>query len=267
VPNDKYCAQRSLRELLGNVEKRGELSRDQVLHVMTKSREAVEQRKLQATYPTLQLYANWCVHPEICRSELGDRVVGEVFGAFTDYLCARDDSVEAMNSFVDTVSRALRLDELLDEMRALFHELMLPDAILRHPSVWSSFRGWLLHSIAAKPLKLRPSARGAGNRDQPSGKIYTEMRKLLADHGLDDGPPNILPWVDGGLWLDTVVLPDGAEAAAVVIPFSTTSGEDIPLFKVLIAPQRQAVEGDLWPNDGCCPRPRHLRGGSRHRTM
>jgi hypothetical protein len=54
------------------------------LPVLTLAREVIELRGSRDQYPTLQLYANWAVHPKIDRVKAGSRLLASVNAQLTD---------------------------------------------------------------------------------------------------------------------------------------------------------------------------------------
>jgi hypothetical protein len=124
-------------------------SPEDAIGVLRLSRLILEQDKSKAVYPTLWLYCNWALHPEIDKQDLGWELLEEINKGL------RDD-VDPINA----VCRALRLSELRAEMSRLFAAKDIPPVVTYSLRNWRQFLGFMLDELTHRPIRFPANRTG-----------------------------------------------------------------------------------------------------------
>lgn len=119
--------------------------------ILAPLREALEGTNSGADYPTLNLYANWCLHPEL------DRPAAMKFlAAVNDH--AREalehgDEATFQQRFSEMYATLVGTAKLRAEMREIVAALGLPTAFMQSYTTWHRFLQQLFEQVEAKPIQ------------------------------------------------------------------------------------------------------------------
>ncbi len=130
---------------------------DNALAFMKELRELLELKKLQGKYPHLNLYCNWCLHPELSRSNTIFRILEQI----TDIFLTEND---VGPRFINQLNRLLSMENLRKEMLALLASENIPDYWISINENWYGFRKRLLLNIVRKPIQFPPGTAAAAEK-------------------------------------------------------------------------------------------------------
>ena len=146
---------------------------DNVLAFMKELRELLELKKLQSKYPILNLYCNWCLHPELSGSNTIYRILEEI----TDIFLTEND---IGSEFIDHVNRLLSMENLRKQMLELLAVENIPDYWISMNENWHGFRQRLLFNVVRKPIQF-PLGRDAEADKLDRGEAVSDHLKKAAE--------------------------------------------------------------------------------------
>lgn len=113
-------------------------------------RELLEEESLQSTFPYLNLYCDWCAHPEISRST----VAFEMLLSLTKSICQHNIAPSSVEDgdihkrIIDTIG----ILQLRQEIIKVLHRYNLQAAIIENWVNWKNILGLILSDLQQKPL-------------------------------------------------------------------------------------------------------------------
>jgi hypothetical protein len=124
-------------------------------------REVLEQEKSKSRFSVLNLYCNWCVHPEITNSKVGYRTLARVAS-----LIQTEPTPEGLTI---AVSRELSIATLRAELVTLLKEVGIPTKLIECYVGWRNiFGGQFLKALLGKRLRFPPDP----DTNERSADIY-----------------------------------------------------------------------------------------------
>ena len=113
---------------------------------MTVLRIKIEKDSKKGEYRWINLFANWCVHPEISKSDQVFEVFDTIYGALAQFDATKGKS---MRGFYDLVFDKLRM-----EMRRLFLEQDIPTWLTDNQGAFMWFLIGMLLIINDRPIRV-----------------------------------------------------------------------------------------------------------------
>lgn len=125
--------------------------KNDMLRVMTAFRHIIEGEKKQSTYPYLNLYASWVVHPEISDSITALKILE----LLTDAIIAHNENSSVGKWINDVIIDALSFHKLKTDIENLCDELSIKRDILGEHANWKKFVQFLVtYELQRKPIKF-----------------------------------------------------------------------------------------------------------------
>ncbi len=145
-PSKKYDPKEKLVQRINTFEG---FDGDIVLAFMKELRELLELKKLQSKYPILNLYCNWCLHPELSASNTIYRILEEITDIFLS-------EIKIGSEFIGHVNHLLSMENLRKQMLELLAAENIPDYWISINENWYGFRQRLLSNVVRKPIQFPP---------------------------------------------------------------------------------------------------------------
>jgi hypothetical protein len=144
---------------------KGQLQFNDILSIMTVLRIQIENDNQKSTYQWINLFANWCVHSKISKSNLAIDIFRTFYGALGNYDFTKGQS---MKGFYDYIFNKLR-----NELRGLLHQHNIPTGLMDNEQAFCAFLIGLLLIVKDRPVET-PDKLGESQKNE-----LAQMPKLL----------------------------------------------------------------------------------------
>ncbi len=157
-------ALQELRSLLGQTG----LSKSDMINIMSQTRIVIEENRLQADYPYLNLYCNWCLHSRLKGSITCYRILEKITEILVNH--------NAPNARIHEVSNVISIPRLRKDFIGLFEKFQLATMIFQDRNIWKSIFGIISSIILDRPIEF-PGPKQLSKKPKVKA-IYDSMHKI-----------------------------------------------------------------------------------------
>lgn len=151
-------AVRELNNFLPGIYKVGKISRQDVHFIVGKIREILEIKGVYKNkYPELNLFCNWCFHPELTGSETVFKALIRISKSIADCLnegMSNEEKVKHTKTFISISANILDIPRLRVGLKSVLENFGIDAKIATEKIWWDSFVQLLVQEVSEKPLKF-----------------------------------------------------------------------------------------------------------------
>jgi hypothetical protein len=164
-----------IQKTLDEVYHRGRFERHEPLFILVETRKLIESEKLKSKFLTVNLYCDWCVHPQLDR-EGAANVLLKITAAVNKSF--RNPSGASIDILYDGVCPAFAVRDLQKELVTLYSQYGVDTWHLSDAPRFRQFMGAILDIIADRPLCFPPDI---ASRTGKVRKIYDDVCRLAGN--------------------------------------------------------------------------------------
>jgi hypothetical protein len=172
--------------------KRGPIDVSTATRLLTLARQIIETDKTKSTYPTINLYGDWCVHDKLDRKG-AQKILAEIEDALRIELSGKPGHFDG-----DTMARAVSPRKFGQELSGLLKSKLI-DPTVAEPKYLVPILKSVLEEVSTKPLELPGDVFAKRLKEQRSEKERIHIVKSLVIESNTD------PQVKGNYQLRAVV--------------------------------------------------------------
>jgi hypothetical protein len=173
-------AVRELKSFLPEIYRQRKISRQDIHFIFGKIREILEnKRNYQRTYPELNLFCNWCLHPELSASKTIFNALIRISKSITDALdknMTEEEKVITTKNFISVSANILNIPKLRVGMKSVLESFYIDARITNEKAWWDACLQLLLQEVSEKPIKF-PENIVSG--EVKKGDAYNSFQKLM----------------------------------------------------------------------------------------
>lgn len=166
--------------------------RNDMLKILLDIRQLIESEKLKGSYRLLNLFLNWCFHPNISESSVAYDFLfdlsNQCIGALRTTGSEQEDK-KATRLFVEKTENILNIPLLRQELLGLFGQFSLPIFLFDIRSNWDALFKVIMEEICEKQLIFPEDVMSALSIGEIAGKHRKAFKTLQRIRQLDTCKP------------------------------------------------------------------------------